>query len=382
MMPKKAFLPILILAALVAAGIFYTPAREQLEALVAGGEAAAEASSKSAETNAPNAESDAPEKPKLTKLPVDGVEVLRGDFVISVRATGRAEALRRAELSLPVSERVSSVRVRPGDPVRRGDTLLELARRPFEIAREEAAAIQANKQIDADVQMLGEDSATADKIQRVAHRSGLTEATAKLARAEMDLEATTLHAPFNGHVVSVDAAVGELARAQETLLTLVDLSTLRIPVEVLESDFGRISIGNAVDLSVPALSDQRFEGTVVALAPELDAERGTGIAYVELSNDSGHLKPGMYVEARIAAERLPDRLFVPRGALLERDRRLLVFRAIDGRAEWTYVKAGRETDEFVEIVDGLEAGDTVLVDGHLTLAHGTPIKVSLVEAGE
>ena len=71
---------------------------------------------------------------------------------------------------------------------------------------------------------------------------------------------------------------------------------------------------------------------------------------------------------------------VPRPAVLERSRRLLVFVARGGRAEWSYVETGLESDGEIEITSGVAPGDTILVDGHLTLAHGAPVRVTLTPA--
>ena len=82
--------------------------------------------------------------------------------------------------------------------------------------------------------------------------------------------------------------------------------------------------------------------------------------------------------ARTVPERR-SRLAVPRSALLERDRRLLVFLARGGHARWSYVQTGMESEKLIEITAGIAPGDTVLVGGHLTLAHGAPVRLRLPE---
>ncbi|UCE02990.1 MAG: efflux RND transporter periplasmic adaptor subunit [Candidatus Latescibacterota bacterium] len=323
----------------------------------------------------------ASDKTKPTSLPVSGVVVEREPFVLSVQGTGRTQSLRRAQLSLRVAERVATVHVRAGDFVRTGQPLVELDRRPFEIALEEALARVANAEIDFEMQLFGDEDVPEEKRAKVAHRSGLTEARQQLERAQLDLDGTILRAPFDGAVAEVLVTPGERLQSNQSLVTVVDLDRLRLPVEVLENDFGRLEPGASASIRLPALPDLDVRGEIVSLAPELDTERGTGIAYIEIDNPDGRIKPGMYAEVRIDAEVLDDRIAVPREAVLERDRRLLVFRAHDGRAEWTYVETGVETDEGIEIRSGLAPGDTVLVDGHLTLAHGAPLKVRLQRSG-
>ncbi len=320
-------------------------------------------------------------------LPVAGFEVSLGPFVLSVRASGRAEAPRRVELSARVGERVASVSVTEGDRVRRGDELLALDARPYELAQREAAARKANAEVDYQMRVLG-DTAAVDsegaltRANAAANRAGLTEAQLQLERAELDLASTRLRAPFDGVVASVDAVVGQNVSPNEPVVTIVDLATIRIPAEVLESDFGHLVPGAPARVRFAAFPDDTFTATVTALSPECDPESGTGVAYIELPNVDGRIRPGMYAEVEIEAARHEDRLAVPRRAILERDRKLLVFRASKGRAEWQYVSTGLENEHEVEVTEGLAPGDTVLVDGHFTIAHGAPVKVTLVDAAK
>jgi RND family efflux transporter MFP subunit len=199
----------------------------------------------------------------------------------------------------------------------------------------------------------------------------------QLARAEHDLSETRLLAPFAGEVAAVQARVGQRTQANAPLVSLVALEVIRVPAEVLESDFGRLRTGAQARLRFPALPGETFEGKIAALSPRLDPQRGTGIAWVQLPNPQGRIRPGMYADVEIDADVFQGRLSVPRDAVLERDRRLLVFRTKGERAEWQYVQTGLENDARIEITSGLAEGDTVLVEGHLTLAHGARVDVSL-----
>ena len=104
------------------------------------------------------------------------------------------------------------------------------------------------------------------------------------------------------------------------------------------------------------------------------------------------MKPGMYARVRIAARLYANRTMVPRGAILERDNRTLVFvfeadRGSQGLAKWTYVTPGLENEQYVEIVPGegttmLEPGTLVLTDGHYTLIHDARVRILEDEDGE
>ena len=345
----------------------------------AGESAAASTAGESAPSPAADAAPDTSATPRVTPLPTDGVVIERAPFVLTVAATGRAMAQQRARLSARVGERVGAVAVTEGARVHAGDRLVELDARPFEITLHEAQARFASAEADFRIRVASDTTLTEERRELVAHRTGLTEAREALARARLDLESTHLVAPFDGIVAAVEAQPGERVVANAPLIDLVALDPIRIPAEVLETDFGRLAPGAAARVRFAAFPGETFPGEVAALGPEIDPERGTGLAWVTLPNPDGRIRPGMWADVEIAGSVLADRLSVPRAAVLERDRRLLVFRVEDGRAEWQYVETGLESSGRIEITKGLAPGDTVLVGGHLTLAHGAPVAVSLVE---
>ena len=378
-MSKNFLLFVILPLALVALLVYLNPwgVRDNAAGLLSASSSAAADSLGADSKQRDEPKSPETKKQKLAKLPVKGVTVEEGDFVLTVAASGRTEAKRRVDLAPRVGERVTKVHVTEGDWVSQGKVLAELDSRPFEIALTESRAALSNAEADAEVRLMDDADASPEKRELVAHRSGLTSARQQVARAELDLESTRLTAPFAGYISQVSVATGTLVRANEPIFALVDISTVRFPAEVLESSFGRLQVGSSAALSFPALPGRVFTGVVTALSPEIDSDRGTGVAYIDIKNPHGLIKPGMFAEAEIAANTYENRISVPREAVLERERRLLVFKSVNDRAEWQYVETGLETDERIEITSGLAPGDTVLVEGHLTLAHAAPVRVSL-----
>ena len=101
---------------------------------------------------------------------------------------------------------------------------------------------------------------------------------------------------------------------------------------------------------------------------------------LRVKSPEGRLRPGMFVRAIVAGETYPDRLLVPREAILTRDGRPLLFKIEGDRAKWLYLKVGKQNDYTVEIekvLQGgtLEAGDKVVVSNHLPLSHEAKVKV-------
>jgi len=172
---------------------------------------------------------------------------------------------------------------------------------------------------------------------------------------------------------------GEIISPNEQICELYDNEQLEAAVHVLEADLGNLAEGRPALLAVPALNDT-LETFVDVISPTLDASSRTCEVLIRFANPDGRFRPGMFVRAEIAGFVYPDRLLVPKAALLIRDDRPLVFKQNDDRAQWLYVTTGLENDHWVEIQSvgsggSLAPGDKVVVSDHLTLAHEAKIQV-------
>ena len=212
-------------------------------------------------------------------------------------------------------------------------------------------------------------------------RSGLAAATVRLDRAKLARERATIMAPFAGVVDRINTVIGDRINAGQDLGVIVDLENLRIEAAVLEHDLPLIKIGGTAVITSAAIPGRAIAGTVIAILPLVDSTTRAGRVFVRARTD-GALRPGMYADVRLEAQRLTNRRLVPTRAIIERDGRPLVFVVRSGRAQWTYVLPGRSNGNLTEIlpdsVSGqipVEPGDQVIVEGHLTLIHDAPVRV-------
>jgi RND family efflux transporter MFP subunit len=175
---------------------------------------------------------------------------------------------------------------------------------------------------------------------------------------------------------------GQQAGPGTELLTVVDLDPIKVEVQVLEAEIGYLSEGRRATVSFAAFPGENFSGRIATINPVVDPDTRTARVTVLLSNPRGRIKPGMYARVSLDANFFPDRILVPRTAILEKDRRTMLFVFEDGRAKWRYVTTGLENDTQVEIVPNeetsmVEPGEIVLVDNHYYIIHDAP--VTLVE---
>lgn len=319
-------------------------------------------------------------------LPVSASPARNGDLVISVATTGQVRSDGEASLKAEVAGTVDKVLVHPGDRVRKDQPLVTFDERPFKLAVDEAEASVAEAEVRYADAIVPDSIVTGkppspDQRRIALTRSGLQTARVRLDRARLDRERAAIIAPFDGMVDRVDVAPGERVGAGESVTRVVNLTELRIEAAVLEHDLPLIKEGGQAIVSSAAAPDRHVTGRVTAVLPVIDTVTRSGRAYVRVPS-GGILRPGMYADVRLEAQRLTNRRLVPARAIIERDGRPLVFVVKDQRAKWVYVTPGRSNGVETEILPDsttgvipVEAGDDVIVEGHLTLTHDAPVKV-------
>lgn len=328
--------------------------------------------------------------------PVTGAEVVRDTLWIRVSAAGQAAAYRRTTLAAQVEGVVTRLPVRENQGVLVGGLLVQIDTVEAALALAQARANLSAADTDYRQRILFDDEIDDPAIraerERIARStSGLEQAQVALRQAELQVERTRVGAPFAGRVANVGVVEGQHVTVGQDLMTVVDLDPIKVEVQVLESELRYLSEGRRASLSFNAYPGETFVGRIETINPVVDPETSTGRVTVVLPNADGRIKPGMYAKVSLDAEALPDRVVIPRSALVERDRRPVVFVYEEGPrgglAKWRYVNPGRENETHVEILaEGpeqgiVEPGEIVLVDGHHYLAHDTPIRlVENVEA--
>lgn len=324
-------------------------------------------------------------------IPVEATVATLDTLVLAVKANGRAAPARSTTILAQVGGRVSNVPVRESAAVGAGRVLVSLDPTEYQLAVDDAEA--QVRRAEAEYRTITlfderiEDPAVREERARVARaRSGLDQAEVALRRARLDLARTRVASPFAGRVADVQVVAGEFVRAGDPLLTVSDVDPIRVEAQVLETEVGYLQAGGAAEVTFAAWPGEPFRGTIRTINPLVEGESRVVRVTVEVPNPGGRILPGMFAEVSLDARRFPDRVLIPREAVVERDRRSVVFvyegDQGSGLAKWRYVTPGLENDEYVEIVDdpetdGVQPGDTVLTGGHYTLIHDA--RVRLVE---
>jgi len=317
--------------------------------------------------------------------PVVGAEVVRDTLWITVTAAGQAEAVNRALVLSRVDGIIERIRVGENTLVAEGDLLIQFDTTEYALAAARSRADMVNAQARYQEMTFGDDgisdSQARQERERLARaRSGLAQAEVALREAEINLERTSVRAPFAGRIANLVVVAGQQAGPGTELLTVVDLDPIKVEVQVLEAEIGYLREGRRATVSFAAFPGESFSGRISTINPVVDPDTRTARVTVLLSNPRGRIKPGMYARVSLEANFFPDRILVPRTAILEKDRRTMLFVFEDGRAKWRYVTTGLENDTQIEIVANeetsmVEPGEIVLVDNHFYIIHDASVEL-------
>jgi RND family efflux transporter MFP subunit len=335
--------------------------------------------------------------PSNVDIPVEGSPVLQDTMVIAVTAAGQAAAWRQTLVTALVNGELKELPARENAPVSPASLVAAIEPAQFQIALQESEARLRQAEATYREMTLFDDRITdaavrAERQKTARAKAGLDGAELAVEKAKLDLSRTRLQAPFGGRIASVKVVPGQWVTTGTELMTIVDISRIKVDVQVLESEVGLLSAGRTARVSFAAFPGEVFTGRIETINPMVDSNRFAKVV-VALANPNGRILPGMYARVSLDARRLPDRIMVPRSAILERDtdrrKMLFVFEGDGARglAKWRYVTTGAENETMVEIVENPETemvrpGEIVLTAGHHTLTHDARIRLVQNIAGE
>ncbi|RIH87033.1 efflux RND transporter periplasmic adaptor subunit [Calidithermus roseus] len=195
------------------------------------------------------------------------------------------------------------------------------------------------------------------------------QAQLEVRTAQENLAATKIYAPFSGVVAEVNGQVGSVGVGatnsnSSALLTLIDISSVNLPVQVDESEISKVQVGQKVEVTLDAFSDETFQGVVTNISPQATVVSNIAVFYVTVNipNPQHKLKPGMTAEGEILIQEIPDALVIPKRAVQTvRGRSYVEVLQPDGTQETVRVVLGPDDGVSQVITEGLEPGQQVVL---------------------
>jgi membrane fusion protein (multidrug efflux system) len=314
-------------------------------------------------------------------IPVNMMKVSATPVSSTVNAVGALIAEDSVVLRPEIDGRINRLLFKEGQPVKKGALLVTLDSAD---QRARVAAARADLKLAQSRYKRSEDLVAKNFISR----QGLDEARANLdvlhARLQQEqaaLDKTALRAPFAAVAGLRQVSAGAYVNKGDDIVRLDSLGTLKLEVPVPEMYLPLVRIGLPVTLTLDALPGRTFSGKVHAIDPVVDPVSRNVRVRARIANPAGTLKPGMFARVTADLGGKTRAILLPEQVIVPRPDGNYVFLAVGGKAELRKVTLGQREPGRVEIVSGVQAGDTVVLDGQIKLRPGVPV-VTLEQAAQ
>ena len=177
----------------------------------------------------------------------------------------------------------------------------------------------------------------------------------------------SLTSPIAGIVVERNGTIGATVGSDVNVFKIIDISRVWIDANVFEKDLERVRRGQEVKISVPAFPGSSFSGRVILISSVVDPETRSVKVRTEVPNPDGRLKPDMFANVQIVTDLHHTTISIPQSAVLDEDGKTVVFVSEGNGYKKRQVTTGIQGNGRVEIIDGLQAGDKVVVKGNYLL---------------
>ena len=336
-------------------------------------------------------------------------------FVV-LNSSGYVVAQRKAAISSKASGRLEWLGVTEGSRVKAGDVIARLDARDVAAQFDSAAAnikvaLAAIEQAEAEnrdasaslartqdllkqkfVSQSALDTAKARSDRAIAAvasaNASLAVAKANTRNAQVAVDYTQIRAPFDGIILSKSANVGDLvtpfssaADSKGAVVTMADMTTLEVEADVSESSLSKISVGQPAEITLDALPDTRFRGTVARIVPTVDRAKATVMTKVRFDAIDPRVLPEMsakvsFLTQQVTAAQQKPQTAVSADAFAQRDGKTLVFVIRDSKAVGVPVTTGDKIGELTAIVGEVKTGEKAVLRPATDLQSGALVKVA------
>jgi len=188
----------------------------------------------------------------------------------------------------------------------------------------------------------------------------------------------TFYAPVSGIVLEKKAVQGMRFMPGEMLYQIADLSSVWIVAEVAEQDIGAVKAGSVAQVNISAYPDKHFEGKIDFVYPTLNSATRTVPIRLEMANPQGLLKPAMFAQVEVPVTGKGKVITVPTSAVIDSGtRQIVLVQLAEGRFEPREVRLGSRSDNYVEVLDGVAAGEQVVVAANFLIDAESNLKAAL-----
>jgi len=315
------------------------------------------------------------------RVPVTVEEVTRGDIASYISLTGTLLPAEEMPIVTEVAGFISfaNTTLKRGDSVQKGMLIARLENEDYvlnlRLESKRLAKEHAIKDYD-EKKKLGEMGGIPPRDVEAAERNKIdTEISYKTAL--LDLEKLNIKAPMTGILTDLKSlGRGQKVAGGTEIGTVMKFDIVRCELNITNDNIDKIKLNQEVVVTNFAYEGEPFTGYITKISPTIDPVSRTFQVEVEIDNKDFKLRPGMFVKADIVVSKRSGVVRVPKHLILTRNRKSVVFIVEEQVAKMKEVTVGLQDAEYAEILEGIAAGDRLVVQGYETLKDNTKVRVS------
>jgi membrane fusion protein (multidrug efflux system) len=317
----------------------------------------------------------------LVPVEVARVEAMRLED--DTQAVGTVRSRQGVMLRPEVSGRIAKLTFNDGQRVRRSQLLVQLddSLQRAQVQQAQAQASIARTNLQRNRELLAQNFISQSAVDQTL--ANLQVADAQVALAQAQLERMKIVAPFDGVVGLRVVNVGDYVKDGADLVNIEDLSSVWVDFRLPERFIARLKPGQGVQVTLDAFPGRQFTGRIDALDSQLDTNGRSVLVRAKLANAGGELRAGMYARSRVVFEVRENALVVPEEALVPMGDKQYLYKVIDEgqnkMARRIEARIGQRVPGKVEVLEGLKAGDVVVVAGQSRLGRADAVAVRIVD---
>ena len=319
---------------------------------------------------------DEPEEDKVESIPVEAALVTSSDMAAFYTGTATLEADKQAVVVSQITGVVLEINAEEGDFVEAGYVLasVETDRYALEVERANAALQRLETDYQRKKELFNKKLVSTEDYERVSAEYEAQKAAYKLAK--LDLAYTRIRAPISGYISERMIRVGNLVTLHQPVYHITSYDPLLAVLHVPERELRVLSKGLEVSVALDAWPGELFNGEVIRISPVIDPSTGTFRVTVEVRDQAQMLKPGLFGRVEILYDMHEDVAIIPRSAVITEDEFSHVFVIDDERTvSRRTIELGYENKGYIEVLTGLEKGETVVTAGKGSLSDGTRVEI-------
>lgn len=339
-------------------------------------------------------------------VPVTVAEAMREDIIAKTTITGKVTPVTEVVVVPKTLGKVTQVAVDIGSSVKKGSLLAKLDTVDLEISLSSALNGMQSAKLTHNQAILNYNNAKSnyDRMKTLYNDGAISQQQLEQAQLTYNLANDSLNAPIEaiaqnqidnirnqisnatitspiaGEVATRSIDPGEMATPSQPILSIVNIDTVFVEGTVAEDDVALVKEGQKVTVKIDAAGGA-FEGIVKLLSPVANSQTKGYPVKIEIKNTNHKMKPGMFAEIQLVTKDQKDAIVIPKDVLVTRGSDKIIYIVNNGIAEERTVTTGIESDDKIEIVKGLNAGEKFVVEGQPSLFNKAKVTVQSQNKG-